>query len=410
MSNLWRNFSALTVLRALNVLVPIVLYPWLFVQLGAESLGVVVFAQAVATYFMVVPNYNVETFGTGIVAKGVGFPSKLREDASQLLGLKMLLFAVSTAGYVLLIAIWPFAQHHFWIFFWSSHLLIQEAFLPTWYFQGIERVRTVATLNLLSKGVAIVWILFFVRSADTAYHVPLGYWVGSILAASIATFRMGHDLGGFNRLQRVAVLQLGREGWPYFITSVNGYLYVYANRILMGAFGMQYVAYYDLADKWLQMGKAPQQILGLSLFPRISQSPSPKAVLRRYGPPSALLNAGLSAALFATAPWIVSWSLPDLSVTDKTLAITLMRILCLNVFFSGLNSIVVIQGLLGSGQGKAVMRLTFETLLAFALAVGMLYAVGAYTPYALSTTAVCAEVYLFLRAAWVLLHQSRRWA
>ena len=408
MSGLWRNFSALTALRALNVLVPLGLYPWLFLQLGAESLGVVVFAQAVATYFMVVPNYNLETFGTGLVAKAVA-NAQVKRVASQLLGLKVLLFLVALLGYAVLMAAWPFAQKHFWIFFWSTHLLIQEAFLPTWYFQGIQRVQTVAIYNALSKGVAIVWMVLFVRDADTAYHVPLGYWIGSSLSAVLSTWSMTKRLEGLVPIQWAAVKELGKEGWPYFITSVNGYLYVYANRILMGAFGMHYVAYYDLADKWLQMGKAPQQILGLSLFPRISQSPSPKAILKKYGPPSAVFNAALAAGLFMLSPWIVSLSLPDLSSIERNVALTLMRILSLNIFFSGLNSIFVIQGLLGAGRGNIVMRLTLETLFAFALGVATLYFTGFYTPYSLSLAAVGAEVYLVLRAAWAVLKHAKSW-
>lgn len=408
MSGLWRNFSALTVLRALNVLVPLGLYPWLFLQLGAESLGIVVFAQAVATYFMVVPNYNLETFGTGLVAKAV-VNAQVKDVASHLLGLKVLLFLVSLAGYAILMALWPFAQEHFWIFFWSTHLLIQEAFLPTWFFQGVQRVQTVAGYNALSKGLAIVWMVIFVRDAESAYHVPLGYWMGSSISAVLSTWNMRKRLEGFAAIQWKRVKQLAKEGWPYFITSVNGYLYVYANRILMGAFGMQYVAYYDLADKWLQMGKAPQQILGLSLFPRISQSPSPKAILRKYGPPSALFNAALAAGLFMLSPWIVSLSLPELSTTESHVALTLMRILSLNIFFSGLNSIFVIQGLLGAGRGGVVMRLTLETLLAFALGVATLYFTDHFTPYSLSMAAVAAEVYLVLRAAWAVLIHAKSW-
>jgi hypothetical protein len=164
-----------------------------------------------------------------------------------------------------------------------------------------------------------------------------------------------------------------------------------------------------LADKWLQMGKAPQQILGLSLFPRISQSPSPKAILRKYGPPSALFNAALAAGLFMLSPWIVSLSLPELSTTESHVALTLMRILSLNIFFSGLNSIFVIQGLLGAGRGGVVMRLTLETLLAFGLGVATLYFTDQFTPYSLSMAAVAAEVYLVLRAAWAVLIHAKSW-
>ena len=410
MSGLLKNFSALTVLRALNVLVPLALYPWLILQLGAETLGIVVFAQAVATYFMVVPNYNMETFGTGLVAKASGATSELKSVTSQLLGLKMLLFVLASIAFTLLTLVWPFARQHAVIFLLSMHLLVQEAFLPTWFFQGIQKVKVVATYNGLSKLLAVLWILAFVRGPETAFHVPLGYLVGALSASLAATWTMRQTTEGFTYSSLVQIRNLAKSGWPYFITSVNGYLYVYANRILMGFFGMTYVAYYDLADKWLQMGKAPQQILGLSLFPKISQAQSPKSILKRFGPPSVTFNTLLALGLFFSAGWIVQFSIPDMDAESYQLAKGLMQILSLNILLSGLNSLFVIQGLMGSGDGTSVMWLTLETLLFFSLAVGALFALGQFTPMPLTCAAVAAEAYLLIRSGFVIRNKWKTWA
>ena len=410
MSDLLKNFSALTVLRALNVLVPLALYPWLMYQLGAETLGIVVFAQAVATYFMVVPNYNLETFGTGLVAKASRDRGELKSITSQILGLKVILFALTTLAFVLLTFSWPFARQNVWIFLLSMHLFVQEAFLPTWYFQGVQKVKIVATHNGFSKLFAVLWMLTFVRGPETAYHVPLGYLLGSLIATLASTRIVWTHIGGFTRFNRAQILTLSKSGWPYFITSVNGYLYVYANRILMGYFGMASVAYYDLADKWLQMGKAPQQILGLSLFPKISQLPSPKSILKRFGPPSFSFNVLLALGLFFAASWIVEFSIPQIGPEAKQLATGLMRILSVNILLSGLNSLFVIQGLMGSGEGRAVMWLTLETLIFFALVVVGLYAIGQFTPLLLTSAAVAAEGYLVVRSGLVFRKKWRTWA
>ena len=410
MSGVLKNFSALTVLRALNVLVPLALYPWLMVQLGAETLGIVVFAQAVATYFMVLPNYNLETFGTGLVAKASGATSELKSIASQLLGLKVLLFFVASVAFILLTFMWPFARQHALIFLLSMHLFVQEAFLPTWFFQGIEKVKVVATYNGLSKLLAVFWMLAFVRGSETAFHVPLGYLIGALSAAIAGTWSMRKSVRGFAMPTFLQIQSLAKTGWPYFITSVNGYLYVYANRILMGFFGMSYVAYYDLADKWLQMGKAPQQILGLSLFPKISQAPSPKSILKRFGPSSVGINALFALGLFFSAGWIVQLSIPGMEAESYQLATGLIQILSLNILLSGLNSLFVIQGLMGSGDGTSVMWLTLETLVFFALGVAALYALGEFTPIRLTSAAVAAEAYLVVRSGMVVWKKWKTWA
>jgi O-antigen/teichoic acid export membrane protein len=409
MSGLLRNFSALTVLRALNVLVPLALYPWLIVQLGAEILGIVIFAQAVATYFMVLPNYNLETFGTGLVAKASGASNELKTVTSQLLGLKVLLFIAASVAFILLVAVWPFARQHAVIFLLSMHLFVQEAFLPTWFFQGIQKVQVVATYNGLSKLLAVLWMLAFVRGPETAFQVPLGYLIGALIAASAGTWSMRKSIQGFAMPTFLQIQSLAKTGWPYFITSVNGYLYVYANRILMGFFGMSYVAYYDLADKWLQMGKAPQQILGLSLFPKISQASSPKSILKRFGPASVGINLLLAMGLFFSAGWIVQLSIPGIEAESYQLATGQIHILSLNILLSGLNSLFVIQGLMGSGDGTSVMWLTLETLVFFALGVGGLYLAGQFSPLALTTAAVAAEAYLVVRSGLIIRKKWKIW-
>jgi O-antigen/teichoic acid export membrane protein len=409
MNGLLKNFSALTLVRALNVLVPLALYPWLMVQLGAEILGIVVFAQAVATYFMVVPNYNLETFGTGLVAKATGASIELKSITSQLLGLKVRLFILASVAFILLTFLWPFARQHSLIFLLSMHLLVQEAFLPTWFFQGIQKVQVVATYNGLSKLLAVLWMLAFVRGPESAFHVPLGYLIGALLAAGAGTWSMCKTIQGFSTPTFLQIQSLAKTGWPYFITSVNGYLYVYANRILMGFFGMSYVSYYDLADKWLQMGKAPQQILGLSLFPKISQSPSPKSILKCFGPASVGINFLLALGLFFSAGWIVQLSIPGIAAESYQLATGLMQILSLNILLSGLNSLFVIQGLMGSGDGTSVMWLTLETLVFFALGVGGLYLAGQFSPLALTTVAVAAEAYLVVRSGLIICKKLKSW-
>lgn len=410
MSGLLKSFSALTALRALNVLVPLALYPWLMLRLGAETLGILLFAQAVATYFMVVPNYNLETFGTGLVAKALDEPKKLQALSSELLGLKLLLFLFSALGFTILTFVWPFARTHALVFLLSMHLLVQEAFLPTWFFQGIQKVKVVATLNGLSKLIAVLWILLFVRDVESAFHVPLGYLVGSLFSTTLATAKMRSEINGLKTVHWTKIRDHAKTGWPYFITSVNGYLYVYANRILMGFFGMSYVAYYDLADKWLQMGKAPQQILGLSLFPKISQAPSPKSILKRFGPASVLVNALLTIGLIVCSPWIVDFSIPNISLEARSLAIGLMQILALNILLSSLNSLFVIQGLMGSGNGKSVMWLTLETLLFFVSLVGVLFMCNNFSPSNLTLSAVAAEAYLVIRSGYVVANKWKTWA
>jgi len=123
-----------------------------------------------------------------------------------------------------------------------------------------------------------------------------------------------------------------------------------------------------------------------------------------------MINTALAFGLFCMAGWIVEWSIPGIALEAKELAQGFMRILSVNIWLSGLNSLFVIQGLMGSGDGKIVMWLTLETLFFFALLVGVLYLLGFFTPLLVTSTAVAAEAYLVLRSGIVVWKKWKTWA
>ncbi|NQW26012.1 MAG: oligosaccharide flippase family protein [Cryomorphaceae bacterium] len=398
------NFTALTALRALNVLLPLALYPWLMAQLGAETLGLVIFAQAVATYFMVIPNYSMETFGTKAIADAAQQPEHLWTTTNSLYALKGLLFLASVLAYALLCWLWPFARENALLFLLSLHVVVLEAFLPTWFYQGIQDIKQASYLNGMAKAIAVVWLLFTVRHPHDAFHVPLGYLIGSLFASGMGyLWVQGHTgpLKPWASPWRASQKYL-KLGWPFFLTSLNGVLYVYANRILMGYFGMAQVAYYDLAEKWVQIAKAPQQILGLTLFPKITQDAHPKALIRRFAYPSMAFNVLLFLGILWVAPWLVQWMAPGVSAQGQATTIALMRILSFNIVIIGLNNIVVVQRMLALGHEHRIVRFTLETLLIFVAMGVFLYASGYYSMQGLTWIAVLTETYLLLRSWFYL--------
>ena len=144
-----KTFSALAMLRAVNVLLPLALYPVLLHRLGAELLGLVVFAQAEATYFMVGVNYATETYGTRLVSRLKDQPEALRHEVSQLWWMKVFLLVAVLLAYGLLLALWPFTHPHIYVFVFSLHVVLYEAFFPVWFYQGIDKVHQVKTCKYL---------------------------------------------------------------------------------------------------------------------------------------------------------------------------------------------------------------------------------------------------------------------
>jgi O-antigen/teichoic acid export membrane protein len=394
---LWRNYGALAALRAVNVLLPLALYPVLLHRLGPDLFGLVIFAQAIATYFMMGANYATEIYGTRLISRSKHDPALLRREASQLWWMKLLLLAVVAAVYAGMLALWPFTHDHLFVFAFSLHVVVYEAFFPVWFFQGVEDVAPSATLNIAAKLLGALLLLTWVVLPKDAWLVPSAYMASALAMAVVATFMLYRRLGGIQAPRPREIARHLREGWPFFVTNLSGMLYVNANRVLIGAIGMAEVAYYDLAEKVVQLAKAPQQILGLSLFPRLSSAQEPRSVVQRFAPYSLAVNSALTLAVFAAAPWIVPLLSPGLPAEGELMTEAVLQVLSLNIVVVGLNSIVVIQRALAQDGEHAVMRFSLESLGFYLLTVSALYLGGRYEVIWLSGAAVLVECYLLAR-------------
>lgn len=394
---LWRNYGALAALRAVNVLLPLALYPVLLHRLGPDLFGLVIFALAIATYFMMGANYATEIYGTRLISRSKHDPDLLRREASQLWWMKLLLLAVVAAVYAGMLALWPFTHDHLFVFAFSLHVVVYEAFFPVWFFQGVEDVAPSATLNIAAKLLGALLLLTWVVLPKDAWLVPSAYMASAFAMAVVATVMLYRRLGGIQAPRPREIARHLREGWPFFVTNLSGMLYVNANRVLIGAIGMAEVAYYDLAEKVVQLAKAPQQILGLSLFPRLSSAQEPRSVVQRFAPYSLAVNSALTLTVFAGAPWIVPLLSPGLPAEGELMAEAVLQVLSLNIVVVGLNSIVVIQRALAEDGEHAVMRFSLESLGFYLLTVAALYLGGRYEVIWLTGAAVLVECYLLAR-------------
>jgi len=392
-----KTFGALAMLRAINVLLPIALYPILLHRLGAELLGLVVFAQAVATYFMVGVNYATETYGTRLVSRIKDQPDVLRREVSQLWWMKVVLFLAVVGLFALLLVLWPFTHDHMYVFFFSLHVVVYEAFFPVWFFQGVDEVPRMTALNVASKLFGAVLLLSWVQVEKDAWLVPTANMAAALAMAATATLLVHRRLGGIAQPSFSGITGHLRGGWPFFVTNLSGMLYVNANRVLIGAVGMAEVAYYDLADRVVQLAKAPQQILGLSLFPKLSASSNPNVLIRRFAPYSIAANTVLMSTVMLGAPTIVQLLSPGLSPEGQFVSAAVMQVLALNILVVGLENIVVVQKALAQNHEKSVMRFTLEALGLFASYIGILVVSGKYTVVGLTAGSVLVECYLLGR-------------
>lgn len=245
------NYFSLSILQAANYLLPFITYPYLVKVLGLDKFGLLMFAQAVMVYFAVIVDYGFNLSGTRQITTSKSNHSELQRIFSSIIYTKFVLtFFCLLILLVLIVTIDKFTQYN--QLFLLSYLNIVGMFLfPTWFFQGIEKMKYAAIITLLPKITSTLSIFLLVNNQEQYLLVPLINGLGQIISGLWALIFIKNK---YNiNLISFSVNEIKEQltsGWHIFISKFSTSIYIATNTFLLGIFGTnEVVGYYAIAEK-----------------------------------------------------------------------------------------------------------------------------------------------------------------
>lgn len=210
-----QNLLALYGVQFVNYLLPLITLPYLARVLGPSGFGVLAVGQSLAQYFSLVVEYGYSLSATREVAQHRDDPSRLARILSGVLGARLILSLI-----VILLAFslgtWiPVLREHPALLWSGVCWAIALGFSPIWYFQGLERLREIALVEVLTKAMAVVGIFTLVRAPVDAYKVMLLQGLASFVASGVAWVWAWGEVG-FLRPKLVWAYEALRLGWRLF--------------------------------------------------------------------------------------------------------------------------------------------------------------------------------------------------
>ena len=132
------NTTYLSVLEILKMVMPFVALPYLISTVGADKYGLVVFAQAIISYFIIFINFGLDVSAVKNVSINRSDNEKLSEVVSSVLIIKAFLFILSFLALgVLLLCVKQFRDNYV-LFLLSFLSCLSEILFPVWFYQGVE--------------------------------------------------------------------------------------------------------------------------------------------------------------------------------------------------------------------------------------------------------------------------------
>ncbi|MDR1695239.1 MAG: oligosaccharide flippase family protein [Endomicrobium sp.] len=309
---LFKNWYYLTLLQAAQYIIPFIPIPYLVRVLSPDKFGLVAFAIAVSQFFAVFVEYGFSYSAVKRIAINKSDNNKITEIYSTTIIIKALIFLAMAAVFVPVLLFVPKISGEKLVFGFAFLTVFSDIFFTAWFFQGLEKMRYIAYLNLIMGTLYVVSVFVFIRTADDYYLVPLLESLSSLIIGVVSVWIIYKVFGvkfKFQPFERI--VYYFKRGWHYFVSDFASNAYMSASVFILGFIANNAaVGYYRAALSILIPVKSLFEPVVHAAYPymsKVAKESKEKAVafLRTYSLSVAAVSLLLSAKLFFGAELIV---------------------------------------------------------------------------------------------------------
>lgn len=343
----------LVVFQGLNYVPSLIVLPYLIVVLGAEKFGHIGFSLAVCQILMIVVDFGFNLSASKRIALS-------RDDRKELDRIFSAAFfcriGLLLSCFVILAAISFFPNYEIYrpVLFAKFTTVVGEAFLFTFLFQGLGKIRWVAIFNCVAKFMLLPFTFVFVKGPDDyllAAALPgIVTIVADVMLIVMIAVSGWVSFPKFDFKDCLAELQ---ESTPIFVSNVSNNIYLLIVVMALAHFApAAEVGRFTASDKII---RALMTLLAVpvvqAFYPAVSRmavddKAKASALVKRLVIGGACLMALAATAIFIISPYLPSWLGEDYAGTEK-----IMRILSLMAVAASAGMLTGQLGLLASGGG-----------------------------------------------------------
>jgi polysaccharide transporter, PST family len=409
-----QNALALYGIQFADYVLPMITVPYLARVLLPAGWGLVVFAQGLSNWLVLIIEYGFGFSATREISRCRDEPARSAEIVAGVVGANWLLMlaALLVAGLAsifILIRVPEFRanQNYLWL---ALLLAVTQGIRPFWYFQGSEDMRFPASMNVAGRLAAAAGIFLWVKTADSGWKVLLlQVCTGAVVSAIIFVemYRRIPFRWPTPKLARSAL----RMGWTMFLSRCTVSLYTAANTLILGFFAdPAQVAFYGGAERINRAALGLLQPMSQALFPRMSH-----IAVRDRDRAAAAARLSLwifgafgvvAAALLALlAPWVIRILLGP----RYQPVVSVFRVIVLVLPLIALSNVLGTQWMLPFGMDRSFQRIALGAgVLNVSLALLMAPRFGAI---GMAWSVVTAETFVTVAMAFALSRSGQRfWA
>jgi len=403
------NSAALYAVQGCRKLFPLFTVPYLTRILNPTGWGTVAFVLSMAEVVALIIEFGFSLSATREISRQRHHRGNCRDVMGGVLGAQTLLAVIGIGLTAVVAPHISLLRNQPRMVLAGLIYAVAQGGTPLWFFQGLERLRLAASLEISAKFAALCGVFLFVKSPEDGWKVV----VLQAMAAGVST-AAGIGLAirsfGFRFPDYALIREALHRGWPMFVFRSAESLYGVGNVFLLGLFApAAVVGYFATAEKITKAMFGLLNPIRDAVYPRLIYlaASSEKAAAELARPTIAVMVAGgfsLTAVLFATAPWLIGL----LAGPKFAPAIPVLRLYSILPALLSITYSVGLQWLLPLGRDRDVNRVIIGggclNLILSCLLAPRLGAMG------MATSVLLSELYVCTNMVWAVWRSTNLWS
>jgi O-antigen/teichoic acid export membrane protein len=398
-SPFFKNLTNLSIVEFINIAVPFIILPYLLRVIGKEYYGLVIFAQAVISYFLILQNFGINTYAVKEVSLIKNNKRKLNSLVSNVFVFKITLFFFSFLLLFLLVSVFPYFNEIKLLLFLTMWICFFDVIFPKWYFQGLERMKYITYVFVVSKLGSLFLIIFFVKEPNDYILIPIIYGVSSIIAglgSLVILFKIDRVNFLFPKISDLKTLM--QRSNTFFISEAAVAVFANSNKVIIGSFlGMNELAYYDLADKIVSVFKhVPLNIVRNSIYPRVVITKNMNIVKN-----TTLIMGAYSIIVIVFIMIFASSIVNIIGGIEMSNSSNILKLFSISIFTTHISNYYITIGLWSFGYEKVFKNLMIYSTLVFLALFVLIWQLKMINIYSMTILPIIVDVYLIFHTYYI---------
>lgn len=409
MNIVFKNFTYLSILNGLNIVLPLLVIPYLTNVIGVAHYGVYAYILVLVQNINVVTQYGFQFSATKKISQNRDDHSFLEQYCSNILCAR---FLVATLCIALVLALSHWAldtSDRFFMFLTAIGMIYGDVFIPTWLFQGLERMKYMTIVNASSKILFTILIFVVVIRPEDYEYIMLLNSLGFLLAAILSMVLVRKQFKiRLPKPRMKEVFSELRESLSLCFSMIGIDLYRNMNVVVLNFFVSDAaMGVYALAERVIKAAQSFITPVSQALFPHMSLKIKQEgvgksmALLRRAAIFLFILTMVVALVIFFCGDFLVSLVGKDFSEIKP-----LMNWMYPVLIFGCMNFLLGFVGLVNLNQQKYFF---FAVFISGTISLGLLFWLTRYWGIQVAAmTMSLSEVLLFLACLSRLLYLNRK--